>query len=165
VAEEGGPNNRDRKLFLTRSERDLIEWRGRSGEGKGNIGKHLTSLIFFVTPSLTHPNQSTMQLPTDPPSTLLSNPHAPSSLPRAIAIPIGVIGTATYVVCLPAYILLQTIKYYAIGEFSGWSEARISPSEARLLRRRLRVRRTPSEAAVWRLSVLLLASSRPPPCG
>jgi hypothetical protein len=44
---------------------------------------------------------------TDPPITLLSNPHAPSSLPRAIATQLKVISTIFYLAILGPYLDFQ----------------------------------------------------------
>jgi hypothetical protein len=59
---------------------------------------------------------------TDPPTTLTSNPSAPSSLPRLLATPLSITTTIIYLAILGPYLLYQTITYYAFGPpCDGWS--------------------------------------------
>ncbi|KAJ9115380.1 hypothetical protein QFC22_005135 [Naganishia vaughanmartiniae] len=63
-----------------------------------------------------------MQLHSDPPPNTLSNPSAPSSLPRALAIPLSIISTISYILLLPSYLVFQTTIYYTLGPpYPDWT--------------------------------------------
>jgi hypothetical protein len=77
--------------------------------------------IFSPFPFPLHPD-NTMSAYTDPPTNLLSNTLAPSSLPRAIATPLSIISIIFYLAILGPYLVYQTINYYTAGPpWKGWS--------------------------------------------